>query len=371
MKFGIDVRAAMSEPAGIGKVALNLTRELARLDTENTYLMYSDRPIDFAVDNPRFAAVVQGTGGSGPGKAMWHLWAACHARFVAHADGFISVSSLQVAALTDNFTILTVPDLSHIVLPEFHVAKPRVTARWLMRRALKRARKVVAISHHTKNDILRVYGASISPEKVTVAHIGCDGMFRVMPSAGQLLATKRKYSLPERFILSVGTLEPRKNYPALIDAFSRAADSLGGCDLVIAGRRGWKYLETMEAARRSRVQSRIRILEFVAQDDLVCLYRLAHAFAYPSLYEGFGIPPLEAMTCGVPVMTSNVSSLPEVVGDAAVLVDPRSVDQLAEGIRRLCTDNALRERLIRAGRDRSNMFSWESFAKGVLACLMQ
>ncbi len=366
MKLGIDVRPAIEEPAGIGKVVLNLTRQLAAIDPHGEYVLYANRSFDIGIRNPRFRQVVRSFGTNAPGRLLWHLFMVLHARLVERVDALISVGALQSAALTRDFVILIVADLTHVLYPEFHVGKPRLTGRLLLRRALRRSRRVVAISENTRIDILRYGGGRLAPEKVSVAHIACEDVFRVDPPEDERSRVRALYGLAGEYILFVGTIEPRKNLPVLIRAFAGVAAVKGKIELVIAGRKGWKWEETFDAARESGEASRIRFLEFVPQENLPSLYHGATAFVYPSVYEGFGIPPLEAMACGVPVITSSTSSLPEVVGEAALLVDPADVGGLRDAMLKMLSEAPLRQRLSREGKDRSALFSWERFARAVL-----
>jgi glycosyltransferase involved in cell wall biosynthesis len=170
---------------------------------------------------------------------------------------------------------------------------------------------------------------------------------------------RARYGLPLTFFLFVGTIEPRKNLPRLIRAWNSISANCG-CDLVIAGRAGWKTREYHRAVREVSQSARIHQIGFVPAEDLPALMACATAFVWPSLYEGFGLPPLDAMASGVPVLTSAVSSIPEVVGDAALLVDPEDENAIAKGLLRILRDEKLRDRLVRAGRDRARQLSWES-----------
>jgi glycosyltransferase involved in cell wall biosynthesis len=366
MKIGIDIRAAVEEPAGIGKIVENLVRVLASIDAENEYVLYSNRPFDVGVRNPRFRVVVTDLGAIPGGQLLWHIAVAFRSRHREKLDRFISVASLQVAALTRNFVILIIPDLTHVLFPEWHVVRPKLTGRFLLRRALRNARQIVAISQHTRNDILRYSGTEILDQKVVVAYIACEPSFSRPVMAEDLARIREKYALRAKYILSVGTIEPRKNLPTLLAAFADVAATETDIELVVAGRKGWKWQETFDAAERSRVADRIRFLEYVPPGDLPALYAGAILFVYPTFYEGFGIPPLEAMASGIPVIASNTSSLPEVVGESAVLVDPRDTQAITESIQRLLHDDRSRERLSRAGREQAGRFSWEEFARKIL-----
>lgn len=363
MKIGVDIRAAIDEPAGIGTLALNFSRQLPSFGSDEFFL-YGDKGFDFGLAGGNVHNVVPFS----IGRAAWHVAALADARR-RRIDRFVSFGSLQIAAMTRGFVLLVIPDLSHILMPQLHEAKSRFTGKVLMKRALARARKVAAISEHTRQDILRFAGSRIDKSDVLVAHAACDDLYRNPPTEEDTNRVRRQYDLHRPYILTVGTLEPRKNIPGLIGAFAAATRGNDTHDLVIAGKKGWLYESIFEEVKRGGVESRVRFAGFVPLRDMPSLYAMADLFVYPSLYEGFGIPPLEAMTCGVPVITSNVSSLPEVAGDAAVLIDPRDEQELAAQLRKLLNNAELRRRYAEAGRERAKRFSWRRFAEQLLAAL--
>ena len=329
MRVGIDVRPAVENTAGIGKHTSNMVRHLLRLDASNEYRLFSTLPFRPETPGPNVRTVVRPARGL-VSRIFWNLETAREVR--RRFDRYITVGSLQVAALTSNLVVLVIPDITHALLPEFHEGKGRLAAKFLLRRALARSRWVVAASHHTRDDIIRYTGGGIDALKVKVAHIACDEMYRMPPSSVQIEAMKQRYAITSRYILFVGTIEPRKNIPSLIRAFERIATAHADVHLLVAGKPGWHVDEIVSTARRSPVAGRIQFLDYVPESDMPSLYAGASLFVYPSLYEGFGIPPLEAMTCGTPVITSNTSSLPEVVGEAAIQVDPRNEEELADAI---------------------------------------
>jgi glycosyltransferase involved in cell wall biosynthesis len=257
-------------------------------------------------------------------------------------------------------TLLTVHDLTFLVRPECAEAGLRRYLSRAVPRALRRADMILVDSQATADDLARLLG--VSGPRVRLLYPGVDPRFRPLPPA-ETEPVRAQLGLPEQFLLFVSTIEPRKNLVRLIEAFARL-DALG-LHLVIAGRKGWLYEEVFAAVERAGVAGRVRFLDFVDDGQLPALYNLARAFVYPSLYEGFGLPALEALACGTPVVTAGVSSLPEVAGDAAELVDPLSVDSIAGGIARALADPG---RLAAAGPLQARRFSWAAAANELVAC---
>jgi glycosyltransferase involved in cell wall biosynthesis len=260
-------------------------------------------------------------------------------------------------------SVVTIHDVIPLVLP--WAFPPR--HRWVLSLALARVRRqvdvVIVPSAAAAEDVVRYL--NIDRQRITIIPMGCDARFHPGMNVARMLELRQRYALPERYILFVGTLEPRKNIALLLQAFSllvaeRPEDDV---QLVVAGGQGWgddRSIATMEVLN---LRSRVIFTGFVEDDDLPDLYRGAQIFVYPSLYEGFGLPVVEAMTCGTPVVTSNRSSLPEVVGDAALLINPTRPDDLAAAMSTLLSDGALHEELRRKGLARAKQFTWEAVAR--------
>jgi len=235
-------------------------------------------------------------------------------------------------------------------------------------RSIERADHVIAISETTRADLVDLYG--VPPEKVSAIPLGVDPRFSTGRTPEQVRHLREKYRLPEGpFVLTVGTMQPRKNHRRLIEAFYRLPESLRmAFTLVIAGGKGWGYDEVEEYVKQLGPDRRVVFTGFVDDGDLPALYRAATVFAYPALYEGFGLPVLEAMASGVPVLTSNISSLPEVTGPvAAALVDPLSVESIMGGLELLLDNPDLRARLGELGVERAATFTWAHTADEVWA----
>jgi glycosyltransferase involved in cell wall biosynthesis len=267
-------------------------------------------------------------------------------------------------------TVLTIHDLVYRRFPE--VTDPN-TLRKLNRHLPYHARQAHAIfadSEATRREVIDLL--EVPAEKVHTVHCGVHESFRPVEDRAALEAARRRYALPDRFLLFVGTVEPRKNLVTLLSAFADLAADPGFCHgLVIVGGQGWRDTAIHDALVRHPAAGRIITTGFVPDADLPLIYNLADALAFPSLYEGFGFPALEAMACGTPVVTSKVSSLPEVAGDAAVLVDPHDARDVAAGLRRVLNEPGLREELRRKGLARAREFSWERAARRALELFEQ
>ncbi|MGQ9503096.1 MAG: glycosyltransferase family 4 protein [Anaerolineae bacterium] len=262
--------------------------------------------------------------------------------------------------------VLTVHDLSFLRYPQG--AHPPLL-RWLRRavpRSVRRARHILADSDNTRKDLIELM--HVPPERITVIGAGIEEHFRRVEDRTYLEAVRERYQLPEHFILGVSTLEPRKNFTGLIAAFNilAARPEHTQLDLVIAGGKGWNYEPIFAAAEGSPFCDRIHFIGFVEDKDLPALYSLASAFVFPSHYEGFGIPVLEAMACGTPVVCANNSSLPEIVGDAALMVDSVNPLEIAEALGRVLTDATLRQEIVQRGYVQSRRFTWQAAAQRLL-----
>ncbi len=253
--------------------------------------------------------------------------------------------------------IITVHDLSFLSYPQSFPALNRVYLRAFTRLSVHRARRIIAVSESTKHDLIRYYG--ISPAKVDVVHNGVDPDFRPVPSA-KVADFRRQHKLPDRFILFVGTLEPRKNVTCLIEAYARLPGSRP--PLMLLGGKGWLYDEIFSRVEMLNLQDEVIFVGYVPAEELPLWYNAASLFVYPSLYEGFGLPPLEAMACGTPVVTSAASSLPEVVGQAGLLADPTSSEALAAAMEQVLAHPDVQEEMGRAGLVRAKNFSWQRTA---------
>ncbi len=256
--------------------------------------------------------------------------------------------------------VLTIHDVSHRIYPEFFSLKARLVVTPLTSMSLRRATHIIASSGATLRDLVRFY--RVPRSRVTVVPLAAGCQYQPQPE-GERVRVRRLYNLPPCYILSVGNLQPRKNLARLIEAFGSIAAEVPDVALVIAGARTKLGSELEQKARQLGLEGRVRFIGYVPDADLPALYSGATLFCYPSLYEGFGLPPLEAMACGAPTVTSDTSSLPEVVGDAALTVDPVSVESIATALRRFLLETELRDTYRRKGLQRAASFSWQRTAQ--------
>jgi glycosyltransferase involved in cell wall biosynthesis len=255
-------------------------------------------------------------------------------------------------------TVITIHDLSFFRFPDLFRPANRLYLKLVTRLSAQRARRLIAVSSHAAAETTQLLG--VPPERIDVVYHGVDPAFRPLP-VDKVAAFRQRQGLPERFVLFVGTLEPRKNLTRLVEAFSRACAN-DDVFLALVGARGWLCDELFARIKALGIGDRIIFPGYVANGDLPFWYNAAILLAYPSVYEGFGLPVVEAQACGTPVVTSEVSSLPEAAGDAALMVDPYDVEALAAGIGRLLTDSQLREELQARGQAHAAGFSWSRTA---------
>jgi glycosyltransferase involved in cell wall biosynthesis len=265
--------------------------------------------------------------------------------------------------------IVAVHDISFRRYPRFFSPRDRLLFATLLPMTLRRADAVITLSMHAKKEILRVYPYLAG--KVHVVFGAPDPMFKPITDNKSLNSVKLRYGIKSEFLLSVGNLQPRKNLCRLIKAFSLIRGDIDQMQLVIVGGAKWHVSEIYDLVSRLGLEKNVVFTSYVSDKDLVALYNLARVFVYPSLYEGFGLPILEAMACGTPVICSNTSSMPEVAGDAAVLIDPHNVEQIAETLLFVLLDPKLKQDLRERGLERATGFSWRRTAQQTLEVCRQ
>ena len=295
------------------------------------------------------------------------LWEQCLQPLALLRDGADLVHGMAYALplLCPTAAVVTVHDLSFLRFSWAFKRGNRLYLSVATRLAVARADAVIAVSQHTAQELQRLLG--VSPQRIHVVPNGVDARFRPLERR-TVEAFRRRRGLPERFVLYVGTIEPRKNLETLLRAYAALVHRDPHTPpLIIAGGRGWHYAGVFALVEELGLAQQVRFPGFIAHEELPLWYNAATLFVFPSLYEGFGLPVLEAMACGTPVVASNASSLPEVVGEAGLLVAPRDAEGLAEAMRRLLTDAALREELQARGRAQASKYAWRASAVGTAA----
>ncbi len=259
-------------------------------------------------------------------------------------------------------TVTTIHDMSYRVFPQYHPRRRVIQLRAFESR-LRRVDRIITDSEYSRREIVEIL--KVPEERVTVTYLGVGSQYKPMDiTLEKKLALKKRYHLPKQFLLYVGTIEPRKNLARLIEAYYlyRQEEPGSALKLVLAGGKGWLFEDIFARVMDLHLEQDIIFTGYVDSEDLPYLYNMAKAFVYPSLYEGFGLPPLEAMSCGTPVISSNTSSIPEVVGKAGILIDPYQVNELAEAIYRVAGSVSLREEMKRMGLEQARRFSWRQCA---------
>jgi glycosyltransferase involved in cell wall biosynthesis len=356
MRIAIDARKWRDY--GIGTYVRNVVRHLARLDRESTYFLLCDRADEAMLRDlaANFVPIVESSAGYSLAE---HVSIPRKLRRLG-ADLFHSPHYV-LPLLGRTPSVVTIHDCIHLLFPQYlpNRLAPRY-ARYMMQKAVEKSALVFTVSEASRKDILHFFPEA-DPERVLVVPNAIDPSLAEVPSAEEMDRVRERYQIRGRFVLYAGNIKPHKNLERLIEAFGLLRHRQGFEDLklLIIGDEVNRYGSLRRAVEAAGVRQDARFFGFVPDRTLACLYRLASVFAFPSLYEGFGLPPLEAMACGTPVVTSNVSSLPEVVGDAALLVDPRDAHALAEALGRVLSDEGLRGDLVDRGRLRAQRFSWE------------
>ena len=368
MKIAIDARKWRDY--GIGTYVRNLVRRLAHLDRETTYFLFCDRGDQATLRDlaENFVPVVDGSAGYG---VQEHVTIPLKLRKLGvdllHSPHYV------LPLLCRQRSVVTIHDCIHLLFPEYlpNRMAPRY-ARAMMGSAIRRSDLVLTVSEASRRDILDFYPWA-SADRVEVVPNAIDEAILEDPGEEEMERVRERYQIRGRFVLYAGNIKPHKNLERLIAAFGRLKERPGHDDvkLLIIGDEINKYAGLRRSVEAAGVRQDVRFFGFVPLRTLAALYRLASAFAFPSLYEGFGLPPLEAMACGTPVVTSRLSSLPEVVGDAALLVDPYSVDEIADALERVLGDDALRADLVARGRERVSHFSWDRSVRKVHASYMK
>jgi glycosyltransferase involved in cell wall biosynthesis len=344
MQIGIDARLVYYSRAGIGQYIMRLVEALAALKTEDDdfVLLHSRKDRTQIVNNHNFNRI--------------SLWTPSHHRLeqlsLRFEIGRLRLDLLHSPDFIPPFwrnckSVITIHDLAFLLYPHF-LTKEAARYYGQIDHAVRRTDHIIAVSESTRQDTIKLLG--VPEKKITVIHEAANPMFQKISTDEARSQVAKIYDIDRDFILFVSTIEPRKNLPGLLQAYRKLREDYKCHEgLVLAGSRGWLSEEVFDAVKRLDLEEHVRFLGRVPSQHLVYLYNAARILVHPSFYEGFGLPPLEAMTCGTPAIVSNVAALPEVVGDAAILIDPHDIDGLTVAMWRALTDEDLRSNLIAKG----------------------
>jgi len=362
LKIAIDARKWRDY--GIGTYVRNLVRHLAQIDRETTYFLFCDRADESTLRDlaANFVPVVESARGY---DLRAHVTIPAKLRRLGvdllHSPHYV------LPLLCRRRAVVTIHDCIHLLFPEYLPSRMALAyAHRMMGHAIAHSALVFTVSEASRRDILRFYPHA-DPDRLHVVPNAIDPAILAHPGEEEMERVKERYQIRGRFVLYAGNIKPHKNLDRLIAAFGLLKQQPGHEDvkLLLIGDETSNYGSLRRRVEAAGVRHDVRFFGFVPDSTLSALYRLASVFAFPSLYEGFGLPPLEAMSSGTPVVTSRISSLPEVVGDAAVLVDPYDIEDIAHGLHRVLGDDALRATLVQRGRARVAQFSWDRSVRAI------
>lgn len=359
MRIGFDARLVYYQQAGIGQYILQLVDGLSRLSTEHELLIFRSRKGKALQIRGQARQITLWTPSHHPYESLALATELAARRLdLLHSPDFIP-------PFQGNFeSVITIHDLNFLHYPQF-LTPDSERYYGQIHRAVERAEHIIADSNATRQDIINLL--NVSPEHVTVIHLAANPVYRLITDQQEVQKAAWRYGLPSDFIIFVGTLEPRKNVPTLLKSLCMLRDRGTDIHLAIVGRKGWLYEDIFTTITDLKLANRVHWLEDVSNEDLARLYNAARCLALPSYYEGFGLPPLEAMACGTPVVVSDCTSLPEVVGDAGLLIDPSNPESLTDALERVLTDSELAAELYQKGLARANKFSWARAAHQTMA----
>lgn len=362
MRIGIDATALPPQPVGAGNYMIQLVRSLSAINADDQLVVFAQNKGRDLFAPPEGRSIEwQIVEDRKPGSRL--IWEQTQLTKLVHRTQIDLLHSLHY---TRPFqlpcaSVVTFHDMTFFLFPQLHTRARRLYFPTVMKLSARRADAIISVSESTRKDAIRLLG--IDPARIFTAHLGVDSSFQPISDQVQLSQIAEKYDLPDRFILYVGTIEPRKNLPLLIKAYREIVTRGTEHKLVLVGNYGWMYEEVLTLIEELNLSEFIHLPGYVSQSELPLVYNLAELFVYPTIYEGFGLPVLEAMACGVPVITSRIASLPEVVADAGILIPVDDIEALSEAMRQVLLDNNLKQKLIHDGMLQAKKFSWERTAE--------
>lgn len=373
MIIGIDARFALKNRRGIGNYTLNLIQALAEVDKENLYILYTDC-LDSEKLLPQNTNFVTKTL-TPANYLLWEQLALPKQAIKDNLDILHCTANTAPAFLDKNIKlIITVHDVMYLkkrsLLAESKVMYQRLGRIYrsvVVSNTIKNYSKIISVSNYSKKDILHHF-PNLKENSIQTTYEAADSAFHLLETNKALKTLKNNFGLENKYILTLGAVEPRKNTKLVIQAFANLKHQKKIDEkLVIVGIPNWKKCDFYKLVYSLKLENEVIFTGFISQEELICLYNCASIFLYPSLYEGFGIPPLEAMACGTPVITSNTTSIPEIVADAALQINPTSQEELEAAVYKLLFDHTLRNDFIQRGLIRSKEFSWRRMAEETLA----
>ena len=364
MRIGIDASALPPHPVGAGNYIIQLVRALATLETEHQFTVFAQQSGRKLIgDLPEQVTWVVAPDMN---PAVRLLWEQARLPALVKRSAVDLLHSLHYTrpAILPCASVVTFHDMTFFLCPELHTRAKRIFFPFAIRQSARHAEALVAVSENTRRDAMRILG--IPPQRIFTTPLGISEAFHPIEDATLLEYGRQHYQLPAKFILYVGLIEPRKNIPLLLKAYASLVGKVDLPALVLVGRLGWMYEQVFQLVEQLKVKDRVHFKGYIPAQDLPIVYNLAQLFVYPSTYEGFGFPPLEAMACGIPVITSAISAMLDNIGDAGLLIPPQDETALTQAIQTLLSDHSMWDRLSIAGRLRAAEFTWKRTAMETL-----
>jgi glycosyltransferase involved in cell wall biosynthesis len=370
MRIGIDATAIPANRAGAGNYIFSLVAGLASVDAENEYFVFAkpDHIAEWGIDQDNFHFLPS----AGRYRAVRLAWEQCILPMLVrrHHIDVLHSPHYTMPIFGPCRKVVTFCDMIFLLYPEVHTLSKRAFFRTMMPISARRAQAIIAISESTARDVVQLL--RVPPDRVHAIPLAAAGNFLPIDDPTSVDSVCSRYGLRTgEFVLFVGVMEPRKNIPVLLHAYRKLVDRGVSKQLAIVGKRGWMCDDVLSTVQTLDLEKRVVFTGYVPSRDLPYLYNGACLFIYPSLYEGFGLPVLEAMACGTPVVTSNVSSMPEIVGDSALLVDPRNSEEIAQAMEKLLADDILSHAMRESALKRAAMYSWDRTARETLQVYLE
>jgi len=368
MKIAIDVRTVLPNRSGVGNYVLNLIQNLRQVDPDPVYYFLAQKKNLSLLGNLAREQNPLLTIFSHENHPLSDFWEHFILPIRLERMGinvFHGPASLIPFRKDHCGLVVTIHDLVAFLFPETIPLKYGAYMRYLLRQAVKKADKIIAVSYHTKQDLIRILKVPL--DKIVVIHEAPSPIFSPYDKKEARARLKQQYGITKKFIYHLGNIEPRKNLIVLLEAFTRVCQDLGNeYQLVVSGQKGWLTRSLSHFLKNYPAQDQVLFTGYVPMEHIPLFMNGAELFIFPSLYEGFGLPVLEAMSCGTPIISSNRSSIPEIVGSAGILVDPTDIQELADRIIGLLRNPEEKRRLSQLGKEQSALFSWHEAARKTL-----